>query len=182
MKLTNAEKLILIMLSEIYEKLGIGSDTEIDPKFVKSAIFSNNTWGLPWKYSGIPFDGSELTPTEVTEVVSYLDMWSFIEAAYKKLDARGKDALEEKAGALAKHVQFRGFDGNNESEYMSIARFMIDDLERFESFKGRDLNSHMPSVGSYRRMYQVFEPIRRTLIDRELNVDELAAVLKAVGR
>jgi hypothetical protein len=43
MKLTDSEKLTLIMLCEIYEKLGIKG--ELDSKFVKEAIFSGNTWG-----------------------------------------------------------------------------------------------------------------------------------------
>ena len=52
MKLTNPEKLILIMLSEIYKKLDIQDG--IDPKFVESAIYSDNTWGFEWKYSDWP--------------------------------------------------------------------------------------------------------------------------------
>ena len=42
MKLTGSEKLILIMLSKIHEQLDIRSD--IDPKFVQSAINSGNSW------------------------------------------------------------------------------------------------------------------------------------------
>ncbi len=33
-------------------------------------------------------------------------------------------------------------------------------MGRFADFKGRDLNSHVPSVDRYRRMVQVFEPMR----------------------
>ncbi len=182
MKLTNSEKLILIMLSDIYEKLGIDGDSGIDPKFVKSAIYSDNTWGLEWQYTGIFLDRTEPTPPEVTEVVNYLDMWSFIEEAYDKLDASARKMLEKKADPFGQHVQFRGFDGNNEPEYMGIAQFLIEDLDRFQRFKDRDLNSHMPSVGLYRRMYQIFEPIRRTLIDRGLSIDELVAILNATQR
>lgn len=180
MKLTNPEKMILLLLTEIYEKLCIDGSKEFDPKFIKSAIFSGNTWGLEWKYPGIFRDRTGPTPPEVTEVVNYLDMWSFIEEAYGKLDVAGKETLEKRAAPFGKHIQFRGFDGNNESEYMSIAHFLIEDLGRFERFKKRELNSHMPSVGMYGRMYKVFEPIRRTLIDRQLSADELVEILKAM--
>ncbi len=179
MKLTNAEKLMFVMLSEIYEKLGIDRTAGIDPKFIKSAIYTDNTWGLEWEYTGIFGDRTEPTPPEVTEVVNYLDMWSFIEEAYEDLDPPGKEALEERADPFGKDVQFRGFDGNNESEYMSIARFLITELKRFQRFEGRDINSHMPTVGIYRRMYQVFEPIRRNLVGRRLTIDELTVILKA---
>ena len=111
MNLTNSEKLILIMLSDIYEKLGIDSSSGIDPKFVKSAIFSDNTWGLEWEYTGIFSDKNEPTPPEVTEVVNFLDMWDFIERAYEKLDDAGKKELEDKVDSpFGKHVKFRGFD------------------------------------------------------------------------
>jgi hypothetical protein len=46
MKLSDGEKLILIMLSDVYEKLEI--EGEINPKFVKSAIGSGHPWGLKW--------------------------------------------------------------------------------------------------------------------------------------
>lgn len=178
MKLTNSEKLILIMLSEVYEKLGISGQKGIDPKFVQEAIYTGNTWGFEWKYSGI-FDSSEPAPPEVNEVVNYLDMWYFIEEAYEELDAIQKADLEQKAAPFGKNPHFLGFDGNNESEYMSTARFMMEQLDRFTKFKGRDLNTHMPSVAGYRRMYETFEPIRRTLLNRRLTVDELASVLNA---
>ena len=178
MKLTNSEKLILVMLSEVYEKLGIAGQTGIDPKFVQEAIYTGNTWGFEWKYSGI-FDSSEPAPPEVNEVVNFLDMWDFIEEAYENFDAAQKADLEKKADPLGKDPRFSGFDGNNECEYMGTARFMMEQLDRFTRFKGRDLNSHMPSVAGYRRMYETFEPIRRTLFDRRLSVNELASVLNA---
>ena len=65
MKLSDGEKLIILMLSELYEKLGV--EGEIEPDFIKSAIFGNQLWGLKWKYSGIPFEESE-DPEVVKEV------------------------------------------------------------------------------------------------------------------
>ena len=38
-------------------------------------------------------------------------------------------------------ARFSGFDGNNELEYISVARFLIDHLDSFTDFKGRDLDS-----------------------------------------
>ena len=76
-------------------------------------------------------------------------------------------------------MQFPGFDGNNEAEHLGIARFLINDLDRFSRFREghRDLNSHHPTLESYGRMLRVFEPIRQTLIGRRLSVNELAAIL-----
>ena len=71
MKISDGEKLIILMLSELYEKLGV--DGEIEPDFIKSAIFSDQLWGIKWKYSGIPFEESEDRQI-VKEVVDILDM------------------------------------------------------------------------------------------------------------
>ena len=64
----DSEKLILLMLSEIYENLEIDS-SEVNPGFIKSAIFTDNTWGITWEYSMIL---SEETPVEVKDVVDIL--------------------------------------------------------------------------------------------------------------
>jgi uncharacterized protein YfbU (UPF0304 family) len=177
MRLSGAEKLILIMLCEIYEKLGI--EAEIDPKFVKQAIFANQIWGLEWKFPGI-FAGEESTdPPIVVKVVDILDMWSIIESAYDNLSDQEKETLKREAKPFGDNVMFQGFDANNEDEY-SVARFLIEDLERFSSFKGRSLNTHFPVIDTYRRMLAVFTPIRKKLdLHHPLNVKELTEILKA---
>ncbi len=175
MKITDGEKLILLMLSELYGQREV--EGEIDPEFIKSAIFSENLWGIPWKYSGIPFESQE-SPPLVKEVVDILDMWSFIEYAYEKLSEEEKRKLEKGAEPFGKNPRFSGFDGNNETEHMSIARFLINDLDRFQEFKDRSLNAHMPTLDTHHRMLSVFEGIRSTLISGSLSLEQLTAVLR----
>ncbi len=105
-------------------------------------------------------------------------MWSFIEEGYKKLSPEDKARVASEAESFGKHVQFTGFDGNNETEYYGIARFLIDDLERFSIFKGRDLNSHMPSIDRYRRMNAIFEPMRALLTHGGLGTAQIIELLK----
>lgn len=177
MKLSNSEKLILTMLCDIHKKLGIDPQDGIDPEFISSSITTDNTWAIDWKYQGIVFDRSEPDPPEVIEVVNYLDMWSFIESSFEALKDSDKQLLKNNREVI--HVNFVGFDGNNEAEYISIARFLIQKLKRFIEFDKRDLDSHAPTIGRYRRMYSVFEPIRRTLIQRKMTLKELESVLSA---
>ena len=143
MKITDGEKLILLMLSELYDKLEVNG--EVEPDFIRSAIFSNNTWSIPWKYVGIPFEEQE-TPEIVKEVLDILDMWSMIERSYANLSEASKQFVDKEAAPFGKDPMFRGFDGNNESEYLGTASFLVNDLDRFEEFKGRDFNSHCPSI------------------------------------
>lgn len=174
MKITDGEKLILLMLSELYDKLGVRG--EIEPDFIRSAIFSDNLWSIPWKYSGIPFEEQE-TPDVVKEVLDILDMWSFIEHSYTELSEEDKANLEVQAAPFGRNPKFLGFDGNNESSYMGVASFIVNDLDRFVDFKGRDFNSHCLSLESYRRMLPVFEKKRRDLDFNLLSVSDLASIL-----
>jgi len=164
------------MLSELYEKLGI--EGEMDPAFLKSAIFSDELWAITWRYSGIPFEAQE-SPRVVTDVVNILDMWSFIEESYERFSEEEKQLLERDAEPFGRNPEFLGFDGNYETDHFGTALFMVNDLNRFSRFKGRSLNSHSPSLTKYHRMLSVFLKIRPKLGPDLMSVEQLAAVLKA---
>ena len=86
--------------------------------------------------------------------------------------------LAFEVGPWAERVVFAGFDGNNESSQLGIARFLIEDMDRFEKFKGRDLNAHHPTEARYRQMVKLFAPMRATLIGHGLSVRQVAELLK----
>lgn len=175
MKLSEGEKLIILMLSEMYEKLKI--EGEMDPDFLRSAIFNDHIWAIRWKYSGIPFESGD-DPPVVREVVDILDMWSFIEFAYSKLTDEERQKLAEDAAPFGENPQFYGFDGNNESEHMSVAMFLVNQLDRFQWFKGRSFNCHHRSLDAHKRMLSVFEPIRSSLAYSSLNVEQLTRIIR----
>jgi uncharacterized protein len=140
MELRDGEKLILIMLSEIHEQLKVQG--EIDPQFVREAIYSGNAWPLSWQFPGV-FGTQEANESVRREVVDFLDMWSFIERSHSSLSPTDKERVAE-AGPLGWNVQFYGFDGNSEGDHLNVARFVIAQLDRFSDFKGRILNSPLP--------------------------------------
>lgn len=178
MKLSNPEKLILLMLSEIYDKLGL---TSVDTNLLSSAIHTENTWAIDWEMPGVVGSDREPTPPLVTDVVNYLDMWSFLEEAHTTFDLPAKEQVALEAEPFGGNVRFPGFDGNNEVEAMSIAHILVNDMGRFSRFKGRDLNSHAPLMENYERMYKVFEPIRASLTGaRPLAPAQVVAILQAM--
>lgn len=176
MKLTDGEKLIILMLSEMYEALKIKGET--DPDFLRSAIFNDQLWAIRWKYAGIPFDSSD-DPPILREVLDILDMWSLVEFSYSQLDNEDKNKLAQDAAPFGTNPSFMGFDGNHETEYMSVARFLVDQLDRFQEFKGRSFNCHYPSLDAHRRMIAIFEPIRASLEDSTLSLEQLTIILNA---
>lgn len=176
MNLSDGEKLILVMLSDIYKHLKIRG--EVDPELVQSAIFDGNTWGLKWAYHGI-FSSEETSEDVVDEVVNILDMWSFIESSYKELSASDKARVDTEAHPFGKKPKFQGFDANGEIDHLGAARFLVEKLGRFSEFKGRDFNSHYPgTLATHRRMFKAFEPIRESAVSGQLSASQLIQILK----
>lgn len=176
-QLSDGEKLIIVMLRDVYKHMKMDRG-EIDPDFISEVIWGGHYWAPRWEMQGMFHDHAD-DPREVREVVNILDMWDLIERGHEKLPKKDKDRVEKDAEPFGKHVKFMGFDGNNEGTHMSIARFLVEKMGRFQRFKERDLNSHMPSVGTYRRMLSVFEPMRKALVGGDLNATQIIAILKA---
>jgi uncharacterized protein YfbU (UPF0304 family) len=172
MKLSDGEKLILIMLADMYKHLKIKGG-EFDPDFIVSTIVRDHLWGFSLAHPGIPFEHEE-TPREVKETLDVLDMWRMLELDYKGLPTADK----KKVQAATEPVKFIGFDANDEKEHHGIALYLVNQLKTHEHFKNRDLNSHIPSIDGYRRMLRVF----KSLVDRyagSLSADEIIQIMNA---
>lgn len=176
-RFSDGEKMLMLMMRDMFKALKV-KDPDVDADFLAEVIYGGHYWAPKWKMTGVFHDHVD-NPRDVKHVVDVLDMWSFIEEAYERFSAAQKATIAEQVGPLGKHVKFTGFDGNNESSQMSIAMFLVDDMDRFSRFKGRDLNSHHPTYDRYRRMVELFEPMRATLIGHGLSADQVVTLLKA---
>ncbi|WP_337055022.1 YfbU family protein [Pseudoxanthomonas sp. USHLN014] len=172
-------KLIAAMLADIHKQTV--KDGDVDSKLVASALWNDSEWAIHWEH-GFLLSGQN-TPDHVGFVCDVLDMWSFIEVSYGKLDQTDKDRIAaEVPYGYGKNPKFPGFDGNHEGEYITVIRMLTEHMGRFEEFKGRNLNSHAPYVHRYQNMLSVFAPIRESkafTADVFLSADEIISVLKA---
>lgn len=171
-----SQRLMIWMLSELL-KTQPGYKNREDVTLIQEALYGGHFWALDWEMPGVMHDATD-RPSDVSFVVDVLDMWDFIEDRSDKLSTAEQDQLEADVGPWARKPQFLGFDGNHEAGYRSIAKFLIENMGRFERFKGRTLNSHSPSVDEYRAMLDRFQPMRMNLTGRKLSVDELVQLLK----
>lgn len=172
---SDGERLIIHMVCELYKHLKVKG--ELDPDFIRDALFGGHNWALHWQYPGL-FPRHTDERRVVSETVNILDMWSFIESGLAALTKKICDTVLQNAGALSGQVKFKGFDGNNEAEHLGIAMMLIDKMERFQSFKGRELNSHAPTLHYQRPMLAVFEPMRHNVMGGELTATQLTELLK----
>ena len=175
-QISDGEKLLLLMLGDVYKHLKVKGES--DPDFIAQVIYGGHYWAPRWRMTGVFHDYHDDT-RDLHFVVDVLDMWSFIEEAYARLSKKDKEALEKEAEPFGANPRFLGFDGNNEAQLIGIARFLVDDMDRFTTFKKREMNSHMPTVEGYSRMLSVFEPIRKTLDGHGLSLAQLVKVLNA---
>lgn len=149
MKLSDGERLIVVMLAEVMQELKL--NREIDPELILKLAYGGDDWAIGRKYSGL-VDSEEPADVVVKETGDILWMWGIIEHSLTRLE--GNDATQ--AGGW-RNTQFGGFDGNNDRHY-GVAHTMINELGEFEDFHGRGLNSHsQASLPRYRTMYQTFD-------------------------
>lgn len=173
---SDGEKMLLLMMRDLFKNLKI-KDPESKPDFLAEVIYGGHYWAPKWDMQGVFHDHVD-SPRDVSHVTDVLDMWSFMEEAYERLNADQKAVIVAEVGQWATDVKFHGFDGNNESSQMSIAHFLINEMGRFSRFKDRDLNSHCPTYSRYRRMLASFEPMRAGLVGKGLSVQQLITLLK----
>jgi uncharacterized protein len=171
MQLSDAERLTLLMLCDIYEKLGITDS--FDPAFVRKTIMNGDTWALDWAYAGLSA-ARETTEDQVHDVTEILEMWDRIERSYERLDADGQERVKQAHRGYP--PTFSGFDGNHETTEIGVADLLVNDMNRWERFKGRDLNAHMPTRDMHRRMLEAFGPYKSV---GQLMADQLVELLNA---
>lgn len=177
MEFTNEQKLIVALLTEIHEALDIKNG--LDPVFIQDKVSSGRVWALHWKYPNL-FQGGGEPPVNVQFVASVLDLWERLEHSHASLNQEGVATLTALSPVYGERVQFPGFDGNGgDHDGYSIARILIEELGRWSSFQGRDLNAHMPMADSYERMLEVSRSFDKGSYDYEFSAEEMAEILNA---
>lgn len=116
------------------------------------------------------------TRSEVREI---LLMWSAIEDAYHQLSEDQRKQIELKAAPFGHTVRFIGFSANEEIEHCTAASDLINGLDRFDRFRGRELHSGVRCLDAYRRMLEVFKGISDTSPSRDLSVADMIDLLIA---
>lgn len=168
-----AESLLVTMMAQVCTALRLKS---MNYGLIADALLDGQLWALDILVPGLSDPAA--SSSDHVFVSSVMQMWWDVENRIDRLNKQDRAALAKKEPVFGAKPLFRGFDGNNETNYFGIAKFLVDKLGRFKEFAGRDLNSHAPMAETYRRMKRVYDEH----IDnhRDLGaVDSLAAILGA---
>ena len=176
LRFSKGETLIMWMLADLLKAGKVKGDIRTD--FVINALSGGHLWALEMEMPGVFHDDIDSSNTWKS-VVRWLEMWDFVENSIEHFSATDLKKLEVALDSAPDTHKFWGFDGNYESEYMSVAQFLVRDMKRFSRFAKRDMNSHSRRVGYYTRMYDVFEPMRMKMVHGRLGVNDLIKILEA---
>lgn len=173
MNLTPEQRLIVGLLCDIHKNLKIRN--EYNAELISDAILSGNEWAIDHEYG--QHLGSEIQDARFKFVSDVMQMCLVIEGSYNQL--ANEDKVIIGAGTRFNPAKaFMGFDGNNESEYMSCAQFYVHRLNRFAMFKDREFNSHSEMVGAYHRMIAVFNEVYDPVHGAEhLSAEQIIAIM-----
>jgi len=141
---------------------------------VRNALNGGHLWAL----GDLSAIHSRVIPEDVErETRNILFMWKRLEESYDNLSQAEKDELA--ATANVSDVRFPGFDGNNESEHLSVAHFMMEHRDEFTSLKDRadHLDAHFRTLDEHRRMLGVFEPILEKIVNKDCSAAQIAEVM-----
>lgn len=144
---------------------------EINPDFLANALSDGHNWAIKWEKPGI-FSTREDDPENVSFVCEVLEMWDTLEYSFEKLSKKEKERVTSE-----KFLRFPGFDGNNENELLGIAQFLVESMNRFERFKKTVVNSHMPTVDTYKRMLNAHRYLKKNRFSNFLTCDQIITVL-----
>jgi uncharacterized protein YfbU (UPF0304 family) len=174
-KLSDGERLILFMLTEIYQHFKI--EGEVDPSFIADAVAGGHDWALESEYSGL-FPTAD-NDKDVHETHEILTMFRILENSLDNLSPADRKRVDEAVPPFdGNDLRFKGFDGNNDP-HIGIARFLVEKMGLYAEQKGRALDAHSSVLDSYRRMHDAYEPMLETLHTGTLTADQLIAILKA---
>lgn len=156
MELSKKDRLILVNQYRILQKLSKEGYEVADYESKITALLNGYT--LHYEDLFDEFSENELSVEESRYVLDVLELYRAIIFSYTRLC--GENLVTK---LTDKDVAFPGFDGNEESEYLSYARYFIEDLGRYDEIKQYaadwDFNSHMNTTHRYKSMLSMIANI-----------------------
>lgn len=141
MSLSKTERLILANQYRILALLE--PDQKEDHEAVRDALQSGYVSAYEQLFDHIYDD---FTREQCSFVVDVLSVFDALQNSYA--------GLKDKSGIDENRLAFPGFSGNEETIHMAYCRYVMESEGRFDYLKkfGKDCNSHMPMIPTYRRM------------------------------
>jgi uncharacterized protein len=162
MALTKVERAILMNQFRILSLID-KSDADTHKRYAEALAE-----GYSYEYEFLEHMSDGLTEDECRFVYDVLDMYDAMQTSFNN--------LKEKRDLKASQIQYKGFGGNEETEYMAYSRYIVEGGKFTYLDMNKDHNSHMQSIPGYQRMLEKWSEFKRS---HELDADQLKAVVEA---
>lgn len=169
MKLSDSERIILINQYEILARLARDEDEKKKFEFAKDCLY----YGYVDLYD-------EFLPRldeqrEFREVFDILNMYRDLLNSYFQL---------EETDISIDDIKFKGFDGNDETDYYLFAKFLLENTEMYMEIKENNIdgfNTHYRRLGKYRRQLEIWRPLskRNYLEQPYLTEEQIKQIIEA---
>lgn len=180
LRFSDGEKTLIKLVGELSRYIGAPSD-KID--VLLEGFSSGNHWAVDMEM-GYLYNSASTSPEDVPFVLSVLEMWDIFERAFESFseedqalvlaDEPGEQELRKKGKQPeSREIIFHGFCATTESDLVNIATFLIEKMNRFPRFKGRNLSFNKKTYKSHEMKLIYFNKLRPTLIGRLPLPDEV---------
>lgn len=172
MKPTNAEKLILLMLVDLHEKLGI--ESKLSPSDLPTLLEHDVTWRALNSYGVIG------ASAEVQEVTSVLNMWEKIERCWEKLNPSDRAEVLARCPHIDRAPKFPGFSWFDDTNYADIAYELRQQGKISSHYGPRGMEDAPEGISSsYKGMISAYAAVVAEVHEGWIGKDELCAILNA---
>ena len=154
MEMTKAERLIVLMLCDLYKSPG--EDKMFNPKLIEYAVAQGQLWALSWEYGDL-LNADSTTRKQVDLTADIMTMWQVIEAFMSRFTSDQRNEVVVATGRRLDRIKFKGF---YEEPYRSISSFMLEELGRWPQFAGRDYSKMFPVLEADLRMLVKYKQMR----------------------
>lgn len=172
MKPTDSEKLILLMLVDLHEKLGI--EGKLGRSDLSMLLEHDVTWRALNSYGVIG------ASAEVQEVTSILAMWEKIERSWEKLNPSDRAEVLARCPHIYRAPQFPGFNWYDDTNYADIAHELRQQGKIPSHYGPRGMEDAPKGISSsYREMMSTYANVVAEAYEGWIGKDELCAILNA---
>ncbi|MCA3723246.1 MAG: YfbU family protein [Phenylobacterium sp.] len=176
LKLTKLDRIFLINQLRILEFIRPDEASQLSVQ--REALERGYELLYDFDFDYIADGDSKMSADECREVWDTMDMF----------DAIGRSMSEDIDVSNISMTKFLGYDGNNESKFMSFAQFTVERLKRFEYVPMQRQgywNSHGPVRETYRRMLEKWKEVpnsERFTMSSEQVIRVLTAAIHSENR
>lgn len=153
MIISDTERVILLNQYKILEKLD--SDNKEEYQNLQEVL--ENGYELEYRYKFSYILDSKMSESDCEFVQNILYLYDMLNNSYEQ--------LEDKTDIDLKDLKFKGFDGNNESQYMGYLKYLVEVDGKYtylfdKDKKKRYYNTHCQVIPRYESMLERFEDIK----------------------